>query len=92
MGFMPYGDAEVYSGIYNTQTALENQQKDIVNNVMRAASLVNTKKDCEQPTASEISLITERIGLVQLRLLLLNLYIDGLETTYKTFESEHSGA
>jgi hypothetical protein len=59
---------------------------------MRAAALVSTKKEGEQPTASEISLITERIGLVQLRLLLLNSYIDGLEKTYKKFESEHAGA
>lgn len=41
---------------------------------------------------TEISLITERIGLVQLRLLLLNSYIDGLEKTYSTFEREHGSA
>lgn len=49
LGLMPYGDAEVYSGIYNTQVALEGQQKDIVDDVMRAASLVSTKKEGEEP-------------------------------------------
>jgi polyhydroxyalkanoate synthesis regulator phasin len=92
LGLMPYGDAEVYAGIYGTQVALEGQQKEIVDDVMRAASLGDTKKEGEQPTASEISLISERIGLVQLRLLLLNSYIDGLEKTYKKFEAEHAGA
>jgi hypothetical protein len=92
LALMPYGDAEVYSGIYDTQMALEGQQKEIVDDVMRAASLVITKKEGEQPTAEEISLIRERIGLVQLRLLLLNSFIDGLEKTYKKFEGEHAGA
>ena len=90
-GLMPYADAEAYSNIYNTQIALVGQQKEIVDDVMRAASLVNTKKKNEEPTAAEISLITERIGLVELRLLLLNSYIDGLEKIYSKFEKEHSG-
>jgi hypothetical protein len=92
LGLMPYGDAEVYSGIYNTQIELEGQQKEIVNDVMRAASLVNTKKKGDEPTEAEISLITERIGLIQLRLLLLNSYIDNLENTYSKFERDHARA
>ena len=91
LGYMPYGDAETYSGIYNTQAALEGQQKDVLECVMSAASVVSTKKDGETPTNAEMDLMTERIGLAELRLLLLSSYIDGLDKKYKEFEREHAG-
>ena len=87
LALMPYSQATIYSTIYETQAAVESQQKDIVEDVMRAASLVNTKKADEEPTPSEIELMTERIGMVELRLIFLTSYIDGLANTYKTLET-----
>ena len=91
MGFMPYGDAEIYSGIYNTQSALEDQQKEILNDVMRAASLVNTKKDNEQPTASKY--VNHRADWISTTsIIIVEFVYRWIGTTYKKFESEHSGA
>jgi len=88
---MPYDDAALYSNIYNTQSGLDDEQKQIMDDVMRAASLMDTKQKDEEPTPAEIDLIAERIGMVQLRLSLLNSYIDGLDKAYKKFGTEHAG-
>lgn len=90
LALMPYGDATTYSGIYDEQDELLREQREIVVDVMRAASIIVTQDSGEQPTAAQVDTTLERIGMVQLRLLLLNSYIDNLDSAYRKFLNEHS--
>ena len=86
---MPYGDATTYSGIYDEQDELFREQREIVVDVMRAASIIVTQDNGQQPTPAQVDTTLERIGMLQLRLLLLNSYIDNLDTAYRKFLNEH---
>jgi hypothetical protein len=87
--YMPYEDAHTYSDIYAGQAELYKVQQEIAEDAMRAASLVVNKPDGERVTPAEIDAITERIGLIQMRLLLLENMVDHLDKTYQKFLSEH---
>ncbi len=89
LALMPYGDATAYSGIYNQQDELFQEQREIVVDVMRAASVVVSGSDKEQPTPAQVDATVERIGMVKLRLLLLNSFIDNLDEKYHSFLKEH---
>jgi hypothetical protein len=88
--YMPYNDARTYSDIYATQDELYKVQQRAVNDVMRAASLVVTEPTGAQPTPAQINELTDRIGMIQMRLILLNSLIDGLDKTYQKYESQHT--
>ena len=89
LALMPYGDATTYSGIYDEQDELFREQREIVVDVMRAASIIVTQDNGQQPTPAQVDTTLERIGMLQLRLLLLNSYIDNLDTAYRKFLNEH---
>ena len=89
LALMPYGDATAYSGIYTEQDELFREQREIVVDVMRAASIIVTQENGEQPTPTQVDTTLERIGMVQLRLLLLNSYIDNLDHAYRAFLNAH---
>ena len=89
LALMPYGDATVYSGIYDQQDELYREQREIVVDVMRAASIIVTQGDEEQPTPAQVDTTVERIGMIKLRLLLLNSFIDNLDGAYQRFLKEH---
>ena len=89
LALMPYGDATTYSGIYNEQDELFREQREIVVDVMRAASIIVTQENGEQPTPVQIDTTLERIGMIQLRLLLLSSYIDNLDGSYRAFLNAH---
>ena len=92
LALMPYGDATAYSGIYTTQDELYREQREIVVDVMRAASIIVTQGDQEQPTAAQVDTTVERIGMVKLRLLLLDSLISNLDGSYQAFLKEHPAA
>ncbi len=89
LALMPYGDATRYAEIYNQQDELYREQREIVVDAMRAASIIVTQAKAEQPTPTQVDTTLERIGLVKLRLLLLNSYIDNLDGAYQRFLKEH---
>ena len=89
LALMPYADATTYSGIYDEQDELFREQREIVVDVMRAASIIVTQSTGEQPTPTQIDTTLERIGMIQLRLLLLNSFIDNLDGSYGKFLKEH---
>ena len=89
LALMPYGDATVYSGIYDRQDELYREQREIVVDAMRAASIIVTQSDGEQPTAAQVDTTAERIGMIKLRLLLLSSVLDSLDTSYGKFLKEH---
>jgi hypothetical protein len=51
---------------------------------------VINQPDDAKITASEIDSIGDAVGMVQLRLMLLNSYADALDRTYKKYEASHS--
>ena len=87
--YMPYQDAREYSNIYGTQSEIYRVQQQVMDEAMSAASLINTKSDTYKPSADRIDMLSDRIGLIQLRLLLLNSAVDGLDKTYRDYRSSH---
>ena len=92
LALMPYSDATVYSGIYTQQDELYREQREIVVDAMRAASIIVTQNDGEQPTPAQVDTTLERIGMIKLRLLLLNAVVDDLDGLYQRFLKEHPAA
>jgi hypothetical protein len=89
-GFMSYDEDRTYSDIYDTQGEVLNMQRLVIEDVFRSASLVINQPDDAKITASEIDSIGDAVGMVQLRLMLLNSYADALDRTYKKYEASHS--
>ena len=88
LALMPYGDATSYSNIYTLQDELYQEQREIVVDVMRAASIIVTQSNTEQPTTAQVDTTLERIGLIKLRLGLLNSFVDNLDAAYQKFLKE----
>ena len=87
--YMPYDDARTYSDIYDTQDELFKVQQQVVEDVMGAASLFISKSEDDKPTTAEIDATTERIGMIQMRLILLEDLVNNLDKTYQKFKSQH---
>ena len=87
--YMPYSDARDYSDIYGTQDEVFRVQGQTVDDVMAAASLMVAMPDNENPSAAKIEEITDRIGMIQMRLNLLNSLVDALDKTYKQYQTDH---
>jgi hypothetical protein len=87
--YMSYQDAREYSSIYDTQSEIYKAQQQAVDEVISAASLVNTKSDSYRPSSERIDMLSDRIGLIKLRLLFLNSAVDGLDKTYQGYRSSH---
>jgi hypothetical protein len=88
-GYMPYQQAIAYSDIYDTQDAVYKVQQEEVDDVLQAASLVVTQPDDSRFTPGQIDLLTDRIGLVRMRLTLLGSFLDRLDTIYTSYLSGH---
>lgn len=87
--YMPYQDAKEYSNIYATQSLIDKAQQQAVDEVISAASLVNTKSDSYRPSSERIDLLSDRIGLIKLRLLFLSSAVDELDKIYRGYRSSH---
>jgi hypothetical protein len=87
--YMPYDDANTYSNIYGVQDEVVRVEHQAVEDVMSSASFISTQSDNWQPTPAQIDEITDRIGLLRMRLLLLNSIVEALDKTYQKFESTH---
>lgn len=88
--YMPYQDAREYSNIYGTQNEIYKAQQQVIDEAISAASLINTKSDTYKPSPERIDMLSDRIGLVKLRLLVLNSAVDGLDKTYQDYKSSHT--
>jgi hypothetical protein len=87
--YMPYDDANTYSNIYGIQDHLFSVEQQVVDDVMRSASFPSTQPTGWQPTPAESDELTDRIGMLRMRLLLLNSVVDTLDKTYNQYESAH---
>jgi hypothetical protein len=90
LAYMPYGDARTFSDIYDTQDELYKTEVDVVEDVMHSASFASTQPDDWKPTPAQADELTDRIGMLRMRLLLLSSLVDALDKTYQKFESGHS--
>jgi hypothetical protein len=88
--YMPYEDAKLYAYIYDEQSELYTVQQQVLNDIMSAGALVVTHPQSWQPTPAQIDAIVDRIGMVRMRLLLLNSFVDDLDTTFKKYRSVHT--
>ena len=86
MGYMPYADARAYSDIYDTQAEVYQTEKEVVTDVLRAASFPSTQKDDWRPTSQQIDDLTDRIGELRMRLMMLNSLVDALDRSYRDFQ------
>jgi hypothetical protein len=88
IGYMSYADARTYSDIYATQDEVYKAERDVVEGVMRAASFPSTKGLDWNPTPAEMDELTDRIGMLRMRLSLLNSLADALNSSYGKFKAE----
>jgi hypothetical protein len=87
--YMPYTDARTYSDIYAAQDELYTVQQQVVADVMRAAALVVAQPEGIKPSPAQIDELTDHIGMVQMRLILLESMVDVLDATYQKYRSNH---
>ena len=90
MGYMPYQIAHTYSDIYDTQREVYEAEKLVVTDVIKAASFPSTQKEDWRPTPLQIDELTDRIGELRMRLMMLNSLVDALDRTYRGFETGKS--
>ena len=90
VAYMSYDDARTFSDIYAAQGQLYKVQEQVVDDVINAAALVAPHPNSWQPTTAQIDTIMERIGLIRMRLLLLEGFVQSLDTAYKKYESAHT--
>ena len=88
--YMPYADAREFSDIYSAQDELYKAQQQVVEDVMRAAAPVVTLPKGVQPGPSGIDEMTTRIGMVEMRLSLVDSLINSLQKSYQKYQSEHA--
>jgi hypothetical protein len=88
--YMPYADAREFSDIYSAQDELYKAQQQVVEDVMRAAAPVVALPKGVQPSPSGIDEMTTRIGMVEMRLSLVDSLINSLQKSYQKYQSEHA--
>jgi hypothetical protein len=88
MGYMPYQAARTYSHIYDTQAAVFASEQQVVDAVLRAAAFPSTQGDDWIPTAQQSDDLTERIGQLRMRLMLLSSLVNSLEGSYREFQQK----
>ena len=88
--YMPYTDARTYSDIYTTQDELFVVEKQLIDEVISTASLVSSTPDNWKPSPTQIDGLTQRIGALQMRLLLLDSFIDSLDKEFQKYKSAHT--
>jgi hypothetical protein len=87
MSYMPYPSARTYSEIYDTQNAVFAAEQQVVDDVLRAASFPSTQRKDWRPTPQQIDELTDRIGQLRMRLMLLSSLVNSLDKTYRNFEA-----
>lgn len=87
MSYMPYQNAKAYSEIYNTQTEVFSAEESVVSDVVRAAAFPSTQGNDWRPTPQQCDDLTDRIGELRMRLMLLNSLVTSLQHTYQQFQS-----
>ena len=90
--YMPYEDTSEFSGIYGYQEDVYKLQQQAVGDIINAASMVVTKSKGENPSQAEIETMVDRIGIAKMRLIFLGSLVDGLDQTYKQYQTRHPDA
>ena len=90
--YMPYESVEEFSHIYDTQDDVYKTQRQALNDILSAASLVVTKQPGEKPSAAVIDQVTDRIGMARMRLYFLSSLVDSLDKTYQEYKTRHPEA
>jgi hypothetical protein len=88
--YMSYHDASRYSTIYAMQSEVFNAEKDVTDEVLRSAAFPSTTPDNWLPTPAQADDLRTHIGLLRMRLMLLTSYVDGLDSIYKNYKSDHN--
>jgi len=86
MAYMPYQSAKTYSEIYDAQTQVYSAEELVVNDVVRAAAFPSTQGNDWRPTPQQCDELTDRIGELRMRLMLLNSLVTSLQHTYQEFQ------
>ncbi|MBD8900021.1 hypothetical protein [Rhodanobacter sp. DHG33] len=90
--YMPYENVAEFTNIYEAQDDVYKTQRQALNDILSAASLVVTKHNDEKLPTAVIDQVTDRIGMAQMRLYFLSGLVDSLEKTYQEYKSHHPEA
>jgi hypothetical protein len=80
--YMPYDDARTFSDIYGTQQHVFETEQQVVADVLHAAAIPSTQSKDWKPAPAQLDEIVDRIGLLKMRLSLLNSLVDSLNDAY----------
>jgi hypothetical protein len=89
LAYMSYSEASAYSNVYDLQNEVFKAEKDVTDEVLRAAAFPSTQPDGWVPTPAQADEIRTHVGLLRMRLMLLTSYLNGLESVYKNAQADH---
>ncbi len=89
LAYMPYADAKTYSDIYDLQDQLYKAEHEVEDQVLRAGAFPSTQGKDWLPTPAQAEELIDRIGLLRMRLLLLDSLVKGLNDAYRDFDTHH---
>ena len=85
--YMPYANASKFADIYGAQEGLVKAEQQVVDDVITAASLPSAQSSAWRPTAAQSDELTMRIGVLKMRLYLLQSMMNSLGNQYARFQT-----
>jgi len=90
LAYMPYDEAEEFSGIYNQQELLfQSEQVGARDAMIALGPFLSMKESDPDPTLEQAQGIIDKIGVLQGQLLLISSYMSALNTQYTEFLKKH---
>ena len=90
LAYMPYDRAQQYAQIYSTQEELAaTEQQAARDTIISLGPFINTTKGDPDPTAVDGISMKEKIEVLQGQLLLVDSFVNNLDSEYKQFLATH---
>jgi len=86
LGYMPYDEAQTFSGIYDAQGEVYRIQQQVLDDVVQAGALIIDKKPDTPFSAALIDEETRRIGQIKIRLYFQKSFVEGLRENFEQYQ------
>jgi hypothetical protein len=90
--YMPYKDASAYANIYGAQELLVQSEQQVIDAVLSSASIPSGQGPDWKPTPAQMDELTDRVGMLEMRLSLLSSFVDAQDKSYRDYAREHPGS
>lgn len=88
LNYMPYGEVQAFSGIYDTQSEVQRIQQQVLDDVVQAGALIVGKKPDTPLSAALIDEETRRIGQIKMRLYYQKSIVDSLRVNFEQYRNK----